>query len=71
MGETMNFAKYAFAIFFLGIGVLGLIQIVVAFQNRDILLVGGYVTGINALSFMGAVVALMGFGGAYLVMRRL
>ena len=71
MGETMNIAKYAFAIFMFGIGVLGLIQIVVAFQNRDILMVGGYITGINALSLMGAVVALMGFGGAYLVMRRL
>ena len=67
----MNIAKYVFAIFMFGIGVLGLIQIVVAFQNRDILMVGGYITGINALSLMGAVVALMGFGGAYLVMRRL
>ena len=71
MGETMNFAKYAFAIFMFGIGVLGLIQIVVAFQNCDVLFVGGYITGINALSIMGGMVALMGFGGAYLIMRRL
>ena len=45
----MNFARYAFAILLFGIGVLGLIEIVVAFQNRDILFVGGYITGINAL----------------------
>jgi hypothetical protein len=71
MGEIMKFAKYAFGIFLIGIGVLGLIEIVVAFQHRDILFVGGYITGINALSVMGGVVAVMGFGAAYLVMRRL
>jgi hypothetical protein len=60
----------AFAILLFGIGVLGLIEIVVAFQNRDILFVGGYITGINALSVMGGGLALMGFGAAYLVMRR-
>jgi hypothetical protein len=71
MDEAMKFARYAFAIFLFGIGVLGLIEIVVAFLNRDILFVGGYITGINALSVMGAVVAVMGFGAAYLVMRHL
>jgi hypothetical protein len=67
--RAMNFVRYAFAIFFFGIGVLGLIEIVVAFQNRDILFLRGVITGINALSVMGGVVALMGFGAAYLVMR--
>jgi integrase len=43
-------------------------QIVLAFQNRDILFLGGYITGVNALSIIGGL-ALMGFGGAYLVMR--
>jgi hypothetical protein len=66
----MNFARYAFAILLIGIGVIGLIEIVIAFQNRDSLFVGGYITGINALSIMGGGLALMGFGAAYLVMRR-
>jgi hypothetical protein len=69
-GWTMNFARYAFAILLIGIGVIGLIEIVIAFQNRDSLFVGGYITGINALSIMGGGLALMGFGAAYLVMRR-
>jgi hypothetical protein len=66
----MNFARYAFAILLFGIGVIGLIEIVLAFQNREILFVGGYITGINALSIMGGGLALMGFGATYLVMRR-
>ena len=65
----MNFAKYALAILLFGIGVIGLIEIVIAFQNRGSLFVGGYITGINALSIMGGGLALMGFGAAYLVMR--
>jgi hypothetical protein len=66
----MNFARYAFAILLFGIGVIGLVEIVLAFQNREIFFVGGYITGINALSIMGGGLALMGFGTAYLVMRR-
>ena len=65
----MNFARYAFAILLFGIGVIGLIEIVLAVQNRDNLFVGGYITGINALSIMGGMMALLGFGAAYLVMR--
>ena len=67
----MNFTRYALAILLFGIGVIGLIEIVLAFQNREILFVGGYITGINALSIMGGGLALMGFGAAYLVMRRM
>jgi len=62
--------KYVFGTLFFLIGVVGLVQAIVAdTQNREGVFIGGYLTGINALTIMGLVLACMGFVGTYLIMR--
>ena len=62
--------KYVVAALFAAIGLLGVVEAVLAdLQNRDGVFVGGYLTGINLLTFMGLLMALMGFGGAFLIAR--
>jgi hypothetical protein len=66
----MKYLKYLFILLFGGVGILGVFMATIGFlQSRDGVFVGGIITNINALTFGGAVIALMGFAGAYLLAR--
>lgn len=66
----MKLVKLLFVLLLFGIGLLGVFEAIVAdLQNKDGVFVGGYFTGINLLTFVGIVMACMGFGGAFLIAR--
>jgi hypothetical protein len=67
-----GFHRYFFAGLFIAIGALGIFEAIIAdLQNRDGVFIGGYITGINLLTFMGLLIACMGFGAFLIIQSRI